>query len=135
VIFGVLHCIGLSIILSYPFLKFRYFNLVLGSILVIFGFILKNLAFDFYWLVWLGFKPDLFYTIDYFPILPWFGVILIGIFLGNLLYSNYKRIINIKDLSRNKIIGFFSFLGQHSLVIYFLHQPILLTILYIFFII
>jgi len=26
VMFGILHCIGISIILAYPFLRFRYFN-------------------------------------------------------------------------------------------------------------
>ncbi len=37
IIFGVLHCIGLSIIFSIPFLKYRFSNLFLGAI------------FSFYW--------------------------------------------------------------------------------------
>jgi len=132
VIFGVLHCIGLSIILSYPFIKYRYFNVLIGFILISIGLILKNYTFDFQFLVWLGFKPTQFYTIDYFPLLPWFGVILIGIFLGNMLYAKHNRSFKLKDISGLKIIRFFSFLGQHALIIYFIHQPILLSLVYIF---
>jgi len=132
IVFGVLHCIGISIILSYPFIKFRYLNFIFGLILIFLGFILKNITFDFYWLVWLGFRPEMFYTIDYFPLLPWFGIILIGIFIGNTIYSKYTRRFNLLDLSKNKFIGFFTFLGKNSLIIYFIHQPIILSILYLY---
>lgn len=132
VIFGVLHCIGLSIILAYPFIKFRYQNLIIGTIFIIIGIILQNYRFDFYWLIWLGFRPSIFYTVDYFPLLPWFGVVLIGIFIGNTLYPKYKRRFNIKDLSESLIIRFLCFLGRNSLIIYLLHQPIILGLIYLF---
>jgi uncharacterized membrane protein len=132
VIFGVLHCIGISIIIAYPFLKFCYFNLLFGLFLIVFGLILKNLTFNFYWFIWLGFRPEIFYTIDYFPLLPWFGIILIGIFFGNMFYSNRIRRFKLIDLSRNFIIKFFVYLGEHSLIIYFIHQPIILFILYLY---
>ena len=131
VVFGVLHCIGLSIILAYPFLRFRYPSLFLGIFLILVGVILKNMLFDFNWLVWLGFIPSNFYTVDYFPLLPWFGVVLIGIFLGNSLYHNYKRIFSLRDVSGLKPVRFFCFLGRHSLIIYFLHHLVLLSIMYI----
>lgn len=131
VVFGVLHCIGLSIILAYPFLRFRYQNLLVGVFLILIGIILKNMVFDFNWLVLLGFVPSNFYTIDYFPILPWFGVILTGIFLGNSLYRNYKRVFSLRDVSGLKPVRFFCFLGRHSLIIYFLHHLVLLSIMYI----
>ena len=131
IIFGVLHCIGISIVFSYPLLKYRFINLLFGSLLILFGLILSNYTFGFYWLVWLGFSPSQFYTIDYFPILPWFGVVLIGIFFGNTLYPNLKRRFNLKNYNKYKFVRFFSFLGQNSLIIYFLHQPIILSILYL----
>lgn len=131
VVFGVLHCIGLSIILAFPFLRFRYLNLILGVLLILFGIILRNMVFDFNWLVWLGFIPSGFYTIDYFPLLPWFGVVLVGIFLGNGLYNNYKRVFILRDFSVLKPVRFFCFLGRYSLIIYFLHHLVLLSIMYI----
>lgn len=132
IIFGVLHCIGLSIILSYPFLRLRYLNLFFGIILILCGVILKNYIFNFYWLIWLGFTPYTFYTVDYYPLLPWFGVVLVGLFLGNTFYPNYKRKIIIKDFSSIAPLRILTFLGRNSLIIYLLHQPILIGILYLF---
>ena len=132
VVFGALHCIGISIILAYPFLKYRYQNLLSGAILIIVGIILKNLTFDFSWLFWLGFKPTNFYTVDYYPLLPWFGVVLIGIFLGNTLYPNIKRKYQLKDHSKFIPIKFICFLGRHSLIVYLVHQPIIIGLFYLF---
>ena len=132
VIFGVLHCIGISIILAYPFIKFRYPNLILGMVLIFSGIIVKTLTFDFYWLVWLGFTPPQFYTVDYFPLLPWFGVVLVGIFIGNSLYHKNKRRFRMKDLSQSIFVRFFCFLGRNSLIIYFLHQLIIVGLIYLF---
>jgi len=133
IIFGVLHCIGISIIFSIPFLKFRVQNLVLGLVFIFLGLFLKTFTVDFYWLAWLGFKPITFYTVDYYPLLPWFGVVLIGIFLGNSLYREGKRRYDVKDHSMVKIVSFFCFLGRHSLIIYLVHQPILVGIIYFLF--
>jgi uncharacterized membrane protein len=133
IIFGVLHCIGLSIILSYPFLRFRILIFPIGILIIFLGIYLKTFSFDFNWLLWLGFTPFKFYTVDYFPLLPWFGVILIGMFIGNTLYKDYKRKFNLKDYSRLKSVRFFCYLGKHSLLIYFLHQPIIIILLYFLF--
>jgi len=132
VVFGVLHCIGLSIILAYLFLRFRYQNLILGIILISAGIILKNFTFDFNWLLWLGFTPSTFYTVDYYPLLPWFGVVLIGIFVGNSLYQNNVRKFSLKNHSQFIVIRFTCFLGRHSLIIYLVHQPILIGLFRLF---
>ncbi|UCD14170.1 MAG: DUF1624 domain-containing protein [Thermoplasmatales archaeon] len=131
IVFGALHCIGASIILAYPFLRLRYQNFLLGIILILIGIVLKNFTFDFYWLIWLGFTPTQFYTVDYFPLLPWFGVVLIGAFIGNSLYPKYKRRFALKDFSKFRFIQLFCFLGRHSLIIYLLHQPILIGLIYV----
>jgi uncharacterized membrane protein len=131
VVFGVLHLIGIAIILAYPFLKLKYWNLGIGSVLVLIGIYLYNLKFNFSFLIWLGFLPQNTYPADYFPVLPWFGVVLIGIFVGKILYSNYKRNFKLPDLSNFSLIKFFRFLGRHSLLIYLIHQPILIGIIYL----
>jgi len=132
IIFGALHCIGISIVFSIPFLSFRVQNLILGSVFIILGLFLKTLTVDFYWLVWLGFKPTAFYTVDYYPLLPWFGVVLIGIFIGNTLYPNLKRKYQLKDHSKFIPIRFICFLGRHSLIIYLVHQPIIVGLFHLF---
>jgi len=131
IVFGILHFIGISIILAYPFLKLRSGNLLIGIVFISIGIYLKNFTFGFPWLMWLGLRPERFYTVDYFPIFPWFGVILIGLFFGNLLYPDYKRKFNLCDLSNFSFIRLFCFLGRHSLLIYLIHQPILIALLYL----
>jgi uncharacterized membrane protein len=133
IIFGVLHCIGISIIFSILFLKFRVQNLVLGPVFIFLGLFLKTFTVDFYWLAWLGFKPTTFYTVDYYPLLPWFGVVLIGVFLGNSLYPEGKRRYAVKDRSKVKVVRFFCFLGRHTLIVYLIHQPIIVGILHLLF--
>ena len=132
IIFGILHCIGISIILAYPFLQLRIPNLFIGIVFILSGIALRTMVFEFNWLVWLGFIPSGFSTIDYFPLLPWFGVVLIGIFIGRTLYPGYNHTFELPDLSVYRPINFLCFLGKHSLVIYLLHQPILVGIIYLF---
>lgn len=134
VIFGVLHCIGVSTILAYPIIRQRIYPLILGIICVILGVFLQLMVVvDFPWLLWVGFIPSNFYTVDYFPLLPWFGVVLIGIFIGNSLYQNNKRRFRIRDLSQVHTVRGVCFLGRHSLLIYLLHQPIIVALLTLFF--
>jgi uncharacterized membrane protein len=102
VVFGILHFIGVAVILGQFFLKFKKLNLILGLLIL---------------------------TFDYFPILPWFGVTLLGIFFGNRLYKNGKRSFKIKDLSNFSVVKLLSFLGKKSLFIYLMHQPVLILIL------
>jgi len=132
IFFGVLHFVGLSIILAIPFMKFRKLNLVLGIVFIVIGMYLGTFSFDFPWLLWLGFVPKHFYTLDYFPIFPWFGLILIGLFAGNSLYPNGKRRFHIKNYSRMRPVKLFQFLGRNALLIYLIHQPIAIALIYLF---
>jgi len=131
IIFGILHCIGISIIFSIPFIKYRLTNLFLGFFIVGLGVYLKFFTFDFNFLVPFGFLPHHFASIDYFPIFPWFGVVLIGIAIGNFAFPNAKRSFSIRDFSTNYVIKGMCFIGRHSLLIYFLHQPILIGLIFL----
>ncbi|MFC1999119.1 heparan-alpha-glucosaminide N-acetyltransferase, partial [Chloroflexota bacterium] len=126
--FGILHFIGLSVILGYFFMRFRFINLILGVACLVGGIYLKGLVFSFPWLLWLGLKPENFQTIDYFPLLPWFGVFLLGMFFGKLLYPEGARRFRLRELN-NPATKSLGFLGRHSLLIYLIHQPIALGIL------
>lgn len=127
VVFGILHFIGLSIIIALPFFRFVKFNALIGLILFLFGFYLNSIIIDNQSLLWLGLVPGDFYTVDYFPLLPWFGLVLIGFAVGNRLYAKGKRSFKIFDLSKQ--LSFLSFLGRHSLLIYVVHQPLLIAAL------
>lgn len=129
VLFGILHLIGLGIILATFLVSFSW-NFILGVIVIFFGIILQQFTFNFPWLLWLGFIPKHFTTFDYFPMLPWFGIVLLGVEIGKKLYENGKRNFKITDFSKNLVVKFLCFAGRNSLFIYLIHQPLLVVVLY-----
>lgn len=126
VVFGALHLIGISIILSYPLLKRPRLDLIMGSAAISVGLLIRQFSFDSPWLLWIGFVPRHFYSVDYFPLLPWFGVVLVGIFLGNFLYPEGARKFSLPDPSFRAPAKQICSVGRNSLAIYLIHQPILI---------
>lgn len=64
------------------------------------------------------------YSVDYVPLLPWTGAVLLGIWLAhNPWFTNGKH----AQVDRS---GFWRWLSRHSLIIYLLHQPVLFAVLY-----
>jgi uncharacterized membrane protein len=130
VAFGILHLIGTSIILAYPFLGLRFTNLVLGVLIFAAGQYI--LALDHYsqsfWLLPFGIVPEGVIMPDYRPLLPWFGVVLIGLFFGNVVYGDGRRPAVLEDkapvLARPLLPP-----GRNSLFIYLIHQPIIIALL------
>ncbi len=125
--FGILHCIGISILLAYPLLPYRWINLGLWAVLFLLGGWVETVRVGFPWLVWLGLMPPAYAPNDYFPLVPWFGVVLLGVFLGNTLYNAQGRRFPLPDLSAFAPVQLLRFLGRHSLLIYLIHQPLLLA--------
>ena len=125
--FGILHLIGISIILAYPLLRFRWLNLALGVIIIGLGPVMRAWRPDFPWLEWLAPTPGS--GVDYAPLVPMFGRVLIGVFLGNMLYPRGVRRYKPVDLADKRSVKALRRMGQNSLLIYLVHQPILLGIL------
>ena len=136
VYFGVLHCIGLSILLCIPFLKIKKYSLPLAIPTIASGVFINQINFQNpnILLFIIGFQPAHVqqYTVDYFPILPWFGFVLLGLAIGDVLYCGNKRRFRFPDLSVYKPARLFSWCGKHSLGIYLLHQPIIGGVMYLF---
>ncbi len=127
IVFGILHLIGASIILAYPFLTLKLPNVVLGVACIAAGVLLRGFDTNSPWLVWLGADPT-FFMLDYWPIFPWFGVLLLGMYAGNALYGD-RRKQAAHATQRPRAIRPLAFLGSHSLLVYLIHQPILLAAL------
>ena len=125
IFFGVLHLIGIAIVLTRPLLSRTYINLILGLAIITLGLYLSTIIFPFQELAALGFQYAGLYSFDYFPILPWVGVVFLGLFTGNLTKIYEKKPVE----TENNIAKSLSFLGRHSLIIYFLHQPILIGLI------
>jgi uncharacterized membrane protein len=130
IVFGVLHNIGLSLLLAYPFLRLKRWNFAIGLLLILLGLCLQNISVSNLYLFWLGLTPKYFCSLDYIPLFPWFGVVLLGIGLGGVLYPDYIRRVKLPDLSGKPFVKALTTLGRNSLAIYLIHQPILIGILY-----
>ena len=134
ILFGTLHCIALSLIivdLLNRVVKKDYYYLIIGALMMVVGayfeltyklvFISDSMSILDVCKVVLGQFIGVYECGgDTMPILFNGGQILVGVYLGKVLYKSRKSIFN-KEYSSN-IITYF---GRNSLVIYFLHQIIL----------
>lgn len=149
--FGILSLLSVSILLL-TVLK-KYFSKIdpyIGFVIFIILFVVtRNInfgylgfgEFNFYklpdflypqtpgWIqTFIGFTPHSFYSSDYFSLVPWFFLFVVGFYLFRVLNKSRNSYILKKKGNR-----YLAFLGRHSLLIYLLHQPIIVLILSIIF--
>lgn len=72
---------------------------------------------------YLGFMPKSFFSTDYFPLLPWLFLFWAGYFLHHLV--GRERLAPL----RRSVCPPLGWMGRHSLVLYLLHQPVILGVL------
>jgi uncharacterized membrane protein len=115
--FGVIHFVTIATLVSLAFLHRPKLSLILGV-----GIIVSYVLGYFHLDPVLAYSVEHFsiprYTVDVVSFTPWFGVVLIGIYLM------HKKLFGI-TIKENKAGQRVAFLGKHSLIIYLLHQPIL----------
>lgn len=125
--FGILHCLGCSMLLWTLLRRLpTALAAILGGIFSVTGHFLLNIRpVDHPWLIFLGFMPQWFASPDYFPLLPFFGYFLLGAAAGRLLYPARRSLLPC-ILQNAPVIRFLRYCGTHSLLIYLLHQPVLI---------
>jgi uncharacterized membrane protein len=121
VFFGILHLIFVSSILGLIFVRVYWQNIIVGLMILIVGNVVSLPAFDAPQLIWGGMKTTPVYTNDYAPLFPWFGIVLIGIFLGHLLMLKPKLKRKLDWRANHWVIKVVTLAGQYSLHIYFIH--------------
>jgi uncharacterized membrane protein len=128
--FGILHFIAVASLLGLLMVSLCWMNLWLGIVLVVIGSWIHHPWFDHAWLQWVGLMTHKPLTEDYVPLLPWFGVVLIGIFAGKLIY---RAPLSPLAVWHSRAFGprALAFGGRHSLFIYMVHQPVLWGMLYL----
>ena len=123
--FGVLHCLGVCMLLWPLFQKMPLWLLgVLGAVLAGLGLWFQGIKVPFDFLAPLGLVSEHFASSDYFPLLPHLGFFLLGAVLGRTAYRNRQSLLPRVDPQRQPI-RFFCVCGRQSLPIYLLHQPVL----------
>jgi uncharacterized membrane protein len=123
--FGTLHAIAAisMLLLLLPCRPWVAIPLGVGALVL--GNVYANELFNRPALAWLGLMTYKPYTEDYVPLLPWFGVSLIG-------YGAMQALLRegiVTASSARSMPGALVWAGRHSLAIYLLHQPVLLGIL------
>lgn len=122
--FGIIHFFAVATVISLFFVKLGKWNLPIGVLIILSGLYLNTIESTNPFLLPLGLLTIGIKTLDYFPLLPWFGVVLIGIAIGDYVYTKGKVVFNIKE---NKVTTFLSLIGRHTLAIYLVHQPIIIA--------
>jgi len=123
VYFGVLHMILIASVLGPPFTQIPNISGFLGIVfIVLYATDLVTMHPLFVQLQPLLHLPA-YHTEDLAPFIPWFGVVLLGIFIRH--HGWLERLL----LPRSERSIKLSWLGRHSLAIYLLHQPILFLLL------
>ncbi len=128
ILFGILHSIALSYLLALALLKIKIpykFITILGIIIIIIGIYYRSELFNHPILVWTGLGTHVAPAFDYQPIFPWWGVVLIGLGLGEHI-ANFSQKVKI---NKNKTTLLLTLIGQHTLFLYLAHVPIILIFL------
>ena len=148
VIFGVLCLIGSAMLLMIPLDKIlRKCNPYVGVIVALALFCLTKRVpegyvgvgswrlcqlpgswYANYFTAYLGLPKGSFFSLDYFPLVPWIFLFVAGYFLY---YIFVRR--NWFYILEKQTIEPLAFLGRHSLIIYVLHQPIIYGLMYLWF--
>lgn len=123
--FGVIHMIALSTLIAPLFFRFGWVNAVLGAAIVLAGIGTGGIQVSTHALFWLGINDPGYHALDNYPMLPWFGVVLIGIWLGQTLFPAGA----VKRAARLPCEAALAVLGRNSLAIYLTHQLVLVGII------
>ena len=134
IFFGILHFLLVCSLLSLIMYKIRdtfkllFIVFILG--LVSASEITLNLPFM---LSWLGFSKEVPIANDFYPLFPWITFYFFGFWLGEVIYIRLsKKSEKNSTVSLNRFLKFLDYVGQKSLVIYILHQPILFSLFFLF---
>ncbi|HVZ14047.1 MAG TPA: heparan-alpha-glucosaminide N-acetyltransferase [Bauldia sp.] len=124
VYFGILHQIAVASVLALPFLVAPWWVVAAAAAVIIAApWFATSPAFGAPWLLWLGLGPDVRSTLDYVPLLPWFGAVLAGILAGRVVVR-YSAVMAKWRLAWPPA-SWLCLAGRWSLVIYLVHQPLI----------
>lgn len=131
VYFGVLHAIALFSLLGLAFVRAPlWLAIAVAAIVITLPFLYSDPLFNQKLFSWIGFWQVPPPANDLVPLFPWFGVVLVGLIATRLVLASpiAGRLAAVNPTGR--LPQLLALLGRWSLLIYLLHQPILLGLLY-----
>ena len=145
IVFGILHFLAVCMLLSSVLTKLNsYVLIVIGGAIIACGPFVDKLNelirldelnhinnyfnnIPNYFAIF-GIYNSSFFSGDYFPLVPWLGIFVIGIAFGKIFYKEKKSLIKF-ELKPN----LFNYVGRYSIWVYLIHQPIIFSILWLIF--
>ncbi|NJS40311.1 MAG: DUF1624 domain-containing protein [Rhodobacteraceae bacterium] len=124
ILFGILHAIAAASLLGLIALRLPWpVTLALAAVIFAAAWGPRFPAFDPLWLVWTGLAESRPMMGDYVPLVPWAAPALAGVAAAKAL-----RIDRWRGSAPTAALRAISFPGRHSLIIYLIHQPILISL-------
>ena len=138
--FGIIYCMAACTLVAYALQRLRALpcGYLAAAVLlvaflalqglsqgtVLFGLVdVPSALYGSEWLSWLGLPGPSFASGDYYPLLPYLLIYLVGAALGTRWaesgYPEWAKRANVAPLS---------FVGRHALLVYVVHQPVLLLV-------
>lgn len=131
IFFGILHHIALASLLALPFLRAPWpVVLAAAGLALAAPALLAGPTFDAAPLAFLGLGTTTPTTNDFVPVFPWFGLVLAGAAAGRVLLPRLRGYAGEVERAPGRAARALAWAGRHSLVIYLVHQPLLLALLY-----
>ncbi|KND16520.1 hypothetical protein ADZ37_22810 [Pannonibacter phragmitetus] len=128
--FGILHAIAVATLVGSFFQRTPWWlSLAAGLAIVLVPSFWQSELFDTRWLAWIGFAQSVPPSNDFVPIFPWVGITLIGMAGTKVLVDRRKESALDRFLPAGHSGDALVWMGKHSLMIYLLHQPIMLAII------
>jgi uncharacterized membrane protein len=123
----MLHAIAVASVLAKPVVGRQWPAMAIGCGVIAMGLALAHPAFDARPFSWIGFATAKPATEDYVPLAPWAGFVFVGIGIGHALAgSAFRAVAPFAAAPR-----WLRWLGRHSLLVYMVHQPIFLGVLWL----
>ncbi len=125
--FGILHCIAFASLLAAPLIEAPAWpSLATGALAIAVPFFVHSNLFDSPARLWLGLGVALPNTLDWRPLLPWSGVVFLGLGVARLPGVIGRLTAPGRWGAKSGPARALCFAGRHSLPIYLIHQPILI---------
>jgi uncharacterized membrane protein len=130
IFYGILHAITIACLFGIAVVHWPVWVVLPAGLMIwILPLVYSSPMFDSRWVAWIGFAQSPPPSNDLVPIFPWLGISLIGIAIARaaMKLGLHERITADppSGFSGRSLV----FMGRHSLIIYLLHQPLLLAII------